>query len=74
MKRSGSRHVVYVSLVGVASTSAFTLLVPVFGVLGSVLVLGEPLCRPLAAGGALVIAGLWFAHRPMTGGVRRYRE
>ena len=63
-----------VRIVGVASTSAFTLLVPVFGVLGSVLVLGEPLRLTLAAGGALVIAGLWFVHRPMTGGVRRYRE
>ena len=63
-----------VRVVGVASTSAFTLLVPVFGVLGSIIVLDEPIRATLAVGGALVIAGLWFIHRPLTGGVRRYQE
>jgi len=60
-----------VRVVGVSSTSAFTLLVPVFGVIASVVVLGEPLRATLAAGGVLVIAGLWFLHHPAAGGVRR---
>ncbi len=53
-----------VRAVGVRPTSAFTLLVPVFGVLGAVLVLGEPLRPLLVAGGVLVIAGLWLVQRP----------
>jgi drug/metabolite transporter (DMT)-like permease len=52
-----------VRVVGVGPTAAFTLLVPVFGVLGSVLVLAEPLRVTLVAGGALVIAGLWLVQR-----------
>ena len=60
-----------VRVVGVSSTSAFTLLVPVFGVIASVVVLGEPLRATLAIGGALVIAGLWFLHHPAASGVRR---
>ena len=48
-----------VRLVGSASASSFALLVPIFGVLSSVLVLGENLRPSLAAGGALVLAGLW---------------
>lgn len=37
---------------------AFTLLVPLFGVLSGVVVLGDPLTWPLAIGGALTIVGI----------------
>jgi drug/metabolite transporter (DMT)-like permease len=50
-----------VRLIGSARASSFALLVPIFGVLSSVLVLGEPLRPGLAAGGALVLVGLWIA-------------
>jgi drug/metabolite transporter (DMT)-like permease len=50
-----------VRLIGAARASSFALLVPIFGVLSSVLVLGEPLRRMLAVGGAVVLAGLWLA-------------
>ena len=50
--------------IGAARAAAFTLLVPVFGVLASVLVLGEPLRPLLALGGAIVLAGLWLVQRP----------
>ena len=54
-----------VRLIGSAPASAFTLLVPIFGVLASMLVLGERL-RPLAAlGGALVLGGLAVVQRPV---------
>ena len=36
-------------------------LVPIFGVVSSVLILGESLRTNLAAGGVLVLAGLWLA-------------
>ncbi len=49
---------------GATRTSAFTLLVPVFGVSSSILVLGEPLRAGLAVGGAIVLAGLWLVQRP----------
>jgi drug/metabolite transporter (DMT)-like permease len=48
-----------VRLVGSASASSFALLVPIFGVLSSVLVLGESLHASLVVGGVLVVAGLW---------------
>jgi drug/metabolite transporter (DMT)-like permease len=50
-----------VRLIGAARASSFALLVPIFGVLSSVLVLGEPLRTTLAVGGVVVIAGLWLA-------------
>jgi drug/metabolite transporter (DMT)-like permease len=50
-----------VRLIGSARASSFALLVPIFGVLSSVLVLGEPLRAGLAVGGVLVLAGLWLA-------------
>jgi drug/metabolite transporter (DMT)-like permease len=50
-----------VRLIGAARASSFALLVPIFGVLSSVLVLGEPLRATLAIGGAIVILGLWLA-------------
>lgn len=48
-----------VRLIGSARATAFTLLVPIFGVLASVLVLGERLRALLVAGGAVVLLGLW---------------
>jgi drug/metabolite transporter (DMT)-like permease len=50
-----------VRLIGAARASSFALLVPVFGVLSSVLVLDEPLRWTLALGGTIVIAGLSLA-------------
>ena len=50
-----------VRLIGAARAASFALLVPIFGVLSSVLVLGEHLRPSLAAGGAVVLAGLWIA-------------
>lgn len=45
--------------IGSARASSFALLVPIFGVLASVLVLGERLRPLLALGGAVVLGGLW---------------
>jgi len=50
-----------VRLIGAGRASSFALLVPIFGVLSSVLVLGERLHPSLALGGAVVLAGLWLA-------------
>jgi drug/metabolite transporter (DMT)-like permease len=50
-----------VRLIGSARASSFALLVPIFGVLSSVLVLGEHLRTNLAVGGAIVLVGLWLA-------------
>ncbi len=53
-----------VRLIGASAASAFALLVPIFGVLSSVLVLGERLRPALALGGAIVLAGLWLVQTP----------
>lgn len=50
-----------VRLIGAARASSFALLVPIFGVVSSVLVLGEHLRLSLVLGGAVVLAGLWIA-------------
>jgi drug/metabolite transporter (DMT)-like permease len=50
--------------IGAAQTASFALLVPIFGVLSSVLVLGERLRPALALGGAIVLAGLWLVQTP----------
>jgi drug/metabolite transporter (DMT)-like permease len=50
-----------VRLIGAARASSFALLVPIFGVLSSVVVLHEPLRATLAVGGAIVLGGLWLA-------------
>ena len=50
-----------VRMIGAARAASFALLVPIFGVLASVLVLHEPLRATLAIGGAIVILGLWLA-------------
>lgn len=48
---------------GPARTAVFTILVPVFGVLLSVVLLGESLTRSMLAGGVLVIAGVMLTNR-----------
>jgi drug/metabolite transporter (DMT)-like permease len=53
--------------VGAARAAAFALLVPIFGVLSSVVVLGERLRPLLAVGGAIVLAGLWLVETPHRG-------
>jgi drug/metabolite transporter (DMT)-like permease len=50
-----------VRVIGSARASSFALLVPIFGVLSSVLVLGEGLRTNLAVGGVIVLTGLWLA-------------
>jgi drug/metabolite transporter (DMT)-like permease len=50
-----------VRLVGAARAASFALLVPIFGVLSSVVVLGERLRPLLVLGGAIVVAGLWLS-------------
>lgn len=50
-----------VRLIGAARASSFALLVPIFGVVSSVLVLGERLRPSLAVGGFIVLAGLGIA-------------
>jgi drug/metabolite transporter (DMT)-like permease len=50
-----------VRLIGAARASSFALLVPIFGVVSSVLVLGEHLRLSLVLGGAVVLSGLWIA-------------
>jgi drug/metabolite transporter (DMT)-like permease len=56
----------YISIkkLGTAITSIFTNLVPVFGVLISVLLLGEPLLMSMLVGGAVAIAGVMMVSRP----------
>src|SRR5689334_9828079 len=56
-----------VRMIGAARASSFALLVPIFGVLSSVLVLGEPLRATLAIGGVIVICGLWLAESRRAG-------
>lgn len=51
------------SRIGAARSAVFANFVPVFGVLLSVLLLGEPLHGATVAGGALVIAGVTLANR-----------
>jgi drug/metabolite transporter (DMT)-like permease len=48
-----------VNRIGAVRATSFALLIPVFGVLSSVIVLGEPLASRTVAGGLLVLAGLW---------------
>lgn len=54
-----------VARIGPSRASTFALLVPVFGVLLSVAMLGEPFSPLTLAGGAIVIGGIWLVqHRP----------
>lgn len=53
-----------VKRIGPARASAFAMLVPIFGVVASVFLLGEELGVNLLLGGAAIIAGLWLIQRP----------
>jgi drug/metabolite transporter (DMT)-like permease len=54
--------------IGPGRATSFALLVPVFGVLGAVLLLDEPLGALTLVGGVAVIAGLWLVqHRTPPG-------
>lgn len=49
--------------IGAARATAFAFLVPVFGVVSSVILLGEHLAAATVIGGALVLLGLWLVQR-----------
>jgi drug/metabolite transporter (DMT)-like permease len=53
-----------VSRIGPSPATAFTLLIPIFGVLSSVAILDETLGLNTVVGGVAVIAGLWLIQRP----------
>src|SRR5262245_61039521 len=53
-----------VSRIGPSRATAFALLVPIFGVLGSVLVLGESVGAGTLVGGVAILAGLWLVQKP----------
>jgi drug/metabolite transporter (DMT)-like permease len=53
-----------VSRIGPSRATAFALLVPIFGVLGSVLVLGETIGAGTLVGGIAILAGLWLVQKP----------
>src|SRR5215203_889747 len=53
-----------VSRIGASRATAFALLVPIFGVTGSVLVLGESIGVGTIVGGVAILVGLWFVQRP----------
>jgi len=58
-----------VRVLGAAAAIAF--LVPIFGVLAFVPVLGERLPPTLALGGTIVLAGLWLTQTPRSVGAAR---
>ncbi len=49
--------------IGAGRATSFAFLIPIFGVVSSVLILGEHLSRLTVIGGALVLAGLWLVQR-----------
>ena len=53
-----------VARIGASRASAFALLVPIIGVLSSVLLLGERLGPLTIVGGAIVLVGLWLVEQP----------
>lgn len=53
-----------ISRIGASRAIAFALLVPIFGVIGSMLILGEELAATTFAGGAAIVLGLWLVQRP----------
>ena len=53
-----------VSRIGASQATAFAMLVPIFGVLGSVLVLGESIGPGTVVGGLAILAGLWLIQKP----------
>jgi len=52
-----------VKRIGAARATTFAFLVPIFGVVSSVIMLGERLTASTVAGGALVMLGLWLVQR-----------
>lgn len=52
-----------VKRIGAARATTFAFLVPIFGVVSSVIMLGECLSASTIAGGALVLVGLWLVQR-----------
>ena len=52
-----------VKRIGAARATTFAFLVPIFGVVSSVIMLGEHLQPSTVAGGALVLLGLWLVQR-----------
>ena len=50
--------------IGAPRATAFAMLVPIFGVLSSMLVLGEEVGGATLAGGVAILAGLWLVQRP----------
>ncbi len=52
-----------VKRIGAARATTFAFLVPIFGVVSSVIMLGERLSASTVAGGALVLIGLWMVQR-----------
>lgn len=52
-----------VKRIGAARATTFAFLVPIFGVVSSVIMLGERLSASTVAGGALVLLGLWLVQR-----------
>jgi drug/metabolite transporter (DMT)-like permease len=67
---AGKLAVEEVSRIGPARAAAFAMLVPIFGVLASVVLLGEELAVSLVIGGAAIVAGLWLIQRPPRAEVR----
>ena len=57
-----------VSRIGPSRATAFALLVPIFGVLGSVLVLGESIGAGTLVGGIAILAGLSLVQKPSPAG------
>jgi drug/metabolite transporter (DMT)-like permease len=53
-----------VSRIGASRATAFALLVPIFGVLSSVFILGESVGAGTLVGGIAILAGLWLVQRP----------
>jgi drug/metabolite transporter (DMT)-like permease len=53
-----------VSRIGASRATAFALLVPIFGVLGSVLILDESIGAGTFVGAVAILAGLWLVQQP----------
>jgi len=53
-----------VSRIGASRATAFALLIPIFGVLGSVLILDESVGAGTFVGGVAILAGLWLVQQP----------
>lgn len=58
-----------VSRIGASQATAFALLIPIFGVLGSVLVLDESVGAGTLVGGIAILSGLWLVQQPSSSGL-----